>query len=402
MIDLPRMLLAALLGFPQYIPEAAGRLTPDDFPEGLGDLYAAIDGTWSAKGEMDVVDILHRYPALKEAVAACIDALEAAPVRVTRSRVKEWVTALLEHRALERFQALAVQAASPSTSYEDLADLYGRMGQALDTDHPGEDFTPLGDLIDDYIRNLDQQPDYIQTGIGPLDRNLHILPGNFILIGGRPSAGKTALSLQIAVEMAKQGRKVCYFSLETSPQILAQRIIANQLYAPLEQVKTKKVPAAELDGLSKLRKLPLYIRSASGRNVAWIRAQALRMKAQAVMVDYVQIIRPDRFADRYQAITQISIGLHELAQTTGMVVIGAAQLSRNAAHTLPTNADLKESGQLEQDADAVLLLGSAEDGRSVCILSKNKEGRVGEIPPGLRQGAPAVFGGGAVSRADIV
>lgn len=380
MIDLPRMLLAALLGFPQYIPEAAGRLTPDDFPEGLGDLYAAIDGTWSAKGEMDVVDILHRYPALKEAVAACIDALEAAPVKVTRSRVKEWVTALLERRALERFQALAVQAASPSTSYEDLAALYGRMGQALDTDHPGEDFTPLGDLIDDYIRNLDQQPNYIPTGIGPLDRNLHILPGNFILIGGRPSAGKTALSLQIAVEMAKQGRKVCYFSLETSPQILAQRIIANQLYAPLEQVKTKKVPAAELDGLSKLRKLPLYIRSASGRNVAWIRAQALRMKAQVVMVDYVQIIRPDRSGDRYQAITQISIGLHELAQTTGMVVMGAAQLSRNAAHTLPSNADLKESGQLEQDADAVLLLGNAEDGRSVCILSKNKEGRVGEIP----------------------
>ena len=380
MIDLPRMLLAALLGFPQYIPEAAGRLTPDDFPEGLGDLYAALSGTWSAKGEMDVVDILHRYPALKEAVAACIDALEAAPVKVTRSRVKEWVTALLEHRALERFQSLAMQAASPATSYEDLADLYGRMGQALDTDHPGEDFTPLGDLIDDYIRNLDQQPDYIQTGIGPLDRNLHILPGNFILIGGRPSAGKTALSLQIAVEMAKQGRRVCYFSLETSPQILAQRIIANQLYAPLEQVKTKKVPAAELDGLSKLRKLPLYIRSASGRNVAWIRAQALRMKAQVVMVDYVQIIRPDRSADRYQAITQISIGLHELAQTTGMVVIGAAQLSRNAAHTLPTNADLKDSGQLEQDADAVLLLGNAEDGRSVCILSKNKEGRVGEIP----------------------
>ena len=380
MIDLPRMLLAALLGFPQYIPEAAGRLTPDDFPDGLGDLYAALSGTWSAKGEMDVVDVLHRYPNLKETVAACMDALDVAPVKVTRSRVKEWVTALLERRALERFQALAVQAASPSTSYEDLAALYGRMGQALDTDHPGEDFTPLGDLIDDYIRNLDQQPNYIQTGIGPLDRNLHILPGNFILIGGRPSAGKTALSLQIAVEMAKQGRKVCYFSLETSPQILAQRVIANQLYAPLEQVKTKKVPAIELDGLSKLRKLPLYIRSASGRNVAWIRAQALRMKAQVVMVDYVQIIRPDRSADRYQAITQISIGLHELAQTTGMVVIGAAQLSRNAAHTLPTNADLKESGQLEQDADAVLLLGNADDGRSVCILSKNKEGRVGEIP----------------------
>lgn len=380
MIDLPRMLLAALLGFPQYLPEAVGRLTPDDFPEGLSDLYAAIDGTWSAKGEMDVVDVLHHYPSLKETVAACIDALEAAPVRVTRSRVREWVTALLERRALERFQSLAMQAASASTSYEDLPGLYGRMGQALDIDHPGEDFTPIGDLIDEYIRNLSRQPDYLPTGIGPLDRNLHILPGYFILIGGRPSAGKTALSLQIGVEMAKQGRRVCYFSLETSPQILTQRIIANQLYAPLEQVKTKKLPADQLDGLSKLRQLPLYIRSASGRNVAWMRAQAQRMKAQVVIVDYVQIIRPDRSGDRYQAITQVSIALHELAQTTGMVVIGAAQLSRSAAHTLPSNADLKESGQLEQDADAVLLLGSAADGRGVCILSKNKEGRVGEIP----------------------
>ena len=127
MIDLPKMLLAALLGFPQYIPEAVGRLTPDDFPEGLSDLYAAIDGTWSAKGEMDVVDVLHHYPNLKETVAACIDVLDTAPVQVTRSRVWEWVTALLERRALERFQSLAVQAASPSTSYEDLAGLYGRM-----------------------------------------------------------------------------------------------------------------------------------------------------------------------------------------------------------------------------------------------------------------------------------
>ena len=74
------------------------------------------------------------------------------------------------------------------------------------------------------------------------------------------------------------------------------------------------------------------------------------------------------------------MALHELAQTTAMVLIGAAQLSRNAAHAMPSNADLKEWGQLEQDADAVLLLGNADDGRSVCILSKNKEGRVGEIP----------------------
>ena len=179
--------------------------------------------------------------------------------------------------------------------------------------------------------------------------------------------------------MARRGQKVCYFSLETGPEILTQRIIACQLCAPLEQVKNKKVPAGELDSLASLRELPLLIRSASGKNVAWIRAQAQRMKAQVVVIDYVQLIRPERAADRYQAITQVSLALHEMAQTTGMVVIGAAQLNRSAAHALPSAADLKESGQLEQDADAILLLGSREDGQSVCILAKNKEGRVGEI-----------------------
>lgn len=62
-----------------------------------------------------------------------------------------------------------------------------------------------------------------------LDNNLHLVPGNFVVIGGRPSAGKTALSLQLACEIAKNGRKVAYFSLETDPDTLYARIIANQL-----------------------------------------------------------------------------------------------------------------------------------------------------------------------------
>ena len=73
------------------------------------------------------------------------------------------------------------------------------------------------------------------------------------------------------------------------------------------------------------------------------------------------------------------MGLHELAQTTGILVVALAQLNRNAAHAAPSTADLKESGQLEQDADAVLLL-SNDDSQYLAILAKNKEGRTGKIP----------------------
>ena len=103
------------------------------------------------------------------------------------------------------------------------------------------------------------------------------------------------------------------------------------------------------------------------------------MQAQVVFIDYLQLLATSGAKDRYQQITAISIALHELAQTTGILVVALAQLNRNAAHAAPSTADLKESGQLEQDADAILLL--SDDGEQYrASLDKNKEGRVGILP----------------------
>ena len=160
---------------------------------------------------------------------------------------------------------------------------------------------------------------------------------------------------------------------------MSARIIANRLAVPLAEVKAKSVPQCDLDDLAELHRLPLFVRSASGKGVGWVKAQAQRMKAQAIFIDYLQLLADGKAKDRYQAITGISIALHELAQTTGILVIALAQLNRNAAHASPSTADLKESGQLEQDADAILLLSS--DGEQYkCVLAKNKEGKIGEIP----------------------
>lgn len=100
---------------------------------------------------------------------------------------------------------------------------------------------------------------------------------------------------------------------------------------------------------------------------------------------YLQLLADGKAKDRYQAITGISIALHELAQTTGILVVALAQLNRNADRIVPSTADLKESGQLEQDADAVLLLVEKvvtnDGGESFqASLAKNKEGLTGTIP----------------------
>ena len=375
MMDMEKIILGAVMTFPQYAPDVLGELTIESFSPELQPVWAAVSGLWDATGKLDAVALYARYPQIQAAVLDCIAQLEAECIRVTPNRLREWVRLLKERRALERFQALALEAANTAAAYDDLPGLYSRMGEALDIDTTGEDFRPIGDLVDDYIRHLDDKPSYIPTGIGKLDRYLQLSPGNFLLIGGRPSAGKTALSLQMAVEQALRGYRVCYFSLETSAEVLTRRIIANRLCVPLADVQTKRVSPAELDALTRLRKAPLYIRSAAGRGVSWMRAQAARKQAQIVYVDYVQIV-PSEGRDRYTQITRTSVALHELAQTTGMVVVGVAQLNRNAARVDPTTADLKESGQLEQDADAIILLGGPGSEHPFA-LAKNKEGEAG-------------------------
>ena len=374
-----KILLGALLIRPELAPYSLPELEIEYFPADLQPVFAALSGFWNATGKLDTVEVCTRYPEQSTAVVECAQACEAECIHITRETVESWTQLIREQAALTRFQSLALQAGSALTTFADLPELYSQMGESLTLDREKQDFRPIGELVDDYIRNLDKKAEYLPTGIGVLDRNLHLSPGNLFIIGGRPSAGKTALSLQIACEMARRGLRVCYFSLETDPDTLTARIIANRLAAPLADVKAKRVPQAELDFLADLHKLPLFIRSASGKGVGWVKAQAQRMKAQVIFIDYLQLLADGKAKDRYQQITGISIALHELAQTTGILVVALAQLNRNAAHSTPTAADLKESGQLEQDADAILLL--SDDGEQYqAVLAKNKEGRVGEVP----------------------
>lgn len=374
-----KVLLGALLAQPDLAPYSLPDLDVEHFAPDVQPVFAAVSGFWNSTGTLDAVQICERYPDLKTAVMGCFDEWSAECVRATRPNVEKWTQLVLEQAALTKFQRLAFQAGSSLTTFADLPDLYSKMGEALTLDREEQDFKPIGELVDNYVRKLNEKPKYIPSGIPVLDKHLHLAPGNLFIIGGRPSAGKTALSLQMACEQARRGLRVCYFSLETDPDTLTARIISNRLAVPLADVKSKTVPQSDLDSLADLHKLPLFIRSASGKGTGWIKAQAQRMKAQVIFIDYLQLLTASKAKDRYQQITSISIALHELAQTTGILVVALAQLNRNAAHASPSTADLKESGQLEQDADAILLL-SADKEEYQAILAKNKEGKIGEIP----------------------
>lgn len=348
----------------------------------LQEAFNTIKGYWELRGYVDVVDLRETHKNVADLIVECSKACEAECVVLSRERMGEWAKRIKENAALRRFQSLAVESTSALTTYEDLSEIYQQMGEAMSLKAEEEDAWTYEDVLNDYVLHMDEKPVYIKTGLERLDEALHISPGDFIIIGGRPSAGKTALSLQIAASMAKQNYIVYYFSLETSKRKLGARLMANQIYCPLDTVKNKAVSLNEIDGQAKNMKMPLYIRSAAGKNVAWMKAQALRKKAQIIFVDYLQLIHETGAKDRYAAITAISIALHELAQTTGIVVVALAQLNRNPSKpgATPTNSDLRESGQIEQDADAIILLSGDNPDKYLFRLSKNKEGEIGDLP----------------------
>ena len=382
------ILLGAVLTFSEYA-DVLQDLEIDDFCEELRNTFAAIRGYWEHNDKWNPVEVMGQYDDdCKKAMGECLDAFGAEFIRnVTHDMMLGWARIVKEQAALARARGLAFKIVDGSTRYADLTGIYEQLGEAINLHSERSDFIPMCDGIDNYIRKLDDKPEYISTGLKALDNNLHLVPGNFVVIGGRPSAGKTALSLQLACEIAKSGRKVAYFSLETDPDTLYARIIANQLGVPLHTVKNKTVSINELDRLADVKKYPLFVRSAAGKSVGWIRTQSIRMQAKVVFIDYLQLIHQAGAKDRYSAVTEISMALHEFAQSTGTLVVALAQLNRETARAgiPPTAADLRESGQIEQDADAIILLAQKvktqkrPEEHYHFALEKNKEGNVGSL-----------------------
>jgi replicative DNA helicase len=381
------ILLGAVLTFSEYA-DVLQDLKIDYFCPELRDTFAAILGYWEHNDKWNPVEVMGRYDNCKKAMGECLDAFGAEFIRnVTHDMMLGWAGVVKEQAALSRAREIAFKIVDGSTRYADLTGIYEQLGEAINLHSEGSDFIPMCDGIDNYIRRLDDKPEYISTGLKVLDNNLHLVLGNFVVIGGRPSAGKTALSLQLACEIAKSGRKVAYFSLETDPDTLYARIISNQLGVPLHTVKNKTVSIDELDRLAAIKKYPLYVRSAAGKGVGWIRTQSIRMQAKVVFIDYLQLIHQAGAKDRYSAVTEISMALHEFAQSTGTLVVALAQLNRETARTgiPPTAADLRESGQIEQDADAIILLAQnvttkkRPEPHYHFALEKNKEGNVGSL-----------------------
>lgn len=248
----------------------------------------------------------------------------------------------------------------------------------------------MTDMITSFYERKKTTETYIQTGIRPLDSELFLSAGDYVIIAGRPSRGKTVLAMQIARAQARQYR-VGFYSLETSMEKLSDRLMSHVSGVDMEHIKKATLTDKEWESLGEaaasLSKFyNLDVVKAAGMSVDDIFHEALARRHEIIFIDYLQIIRGDSRKSRYDQVTEISARLHTLAQKHRIMVVALSQLSRESTRTKseePDMSDLRESGQIEQDADAILMIYCQQKnntgGNRVVKIAKNKEGQLGAL-----------------------
>ena len=228
--------------------------------------------------------------------------------------------------------------------------------------------------------------------------------GNLIVLAARPSMGKSALVCNIAENAALAGFPVALFSLEMSESELAQRFVASQAKVPGDDLRRGRVAETRwpkiLEASGRLSEAPLYVDDSSDTSVLEIRAKSRRLHHQLeergglglIVIDYLQLLRHEgRVESRVEQVGQVSRGLKSLARELKVPVIALSQLSRNveqrAGDKKPILSDLRESGQVEQDADLVMFIyreeyynrESTRPGEADIIVAKHRNGPVGDV-----------------------
>lgn len=293
---------------------------------------------------------------------------------------RKFVAAVRNASICRKAAALGLEIATSDKSVDELRGLSARLSDVLTEDSVDDRCMTIAEAAGRWLKEQNDKADHsIKTGLAPLDKRVNIRMGDMLVVGGRPSAGKTALGLQLAIQFARQGKQVCFFSYETNQVSLFDKLISCFALIPFEDIiKKRRAPQDEeyAKACEMVSRLPIWLINAGGQSVSWVSATAASKKADVVIVDYLQLI-PGRGSSRYEVVTNISMQLHTMAQTTGRLVVALAQINRGGADA-PKVQDLKESGQIEQDADAIILLGKGEE-EYYFSLAKNKRGITGDL-----------------------
>lgn len=250
-----------------------------------------------------------------------------------------------------------------------------------------------GEVVDKGIPTGFSQTDQLMGGELPAE--------GLIILAGRPGMGKTAFATAIEQNISNSGIATLFFSMEMPGIALAQRNLSRHSRIPFRHIKTAEIAEHEfapmIESLEVLGRAPCYIDETPGLSMAEIRARARAFKEQhpkcAIFLDYMQIVQPGRDSktkDPRYVVSETSQGLTQLGRELKCPVIALAQLNRELekrANKRPVMSDLRESGQVEQDASIIMFLyrdevynpDSEHRGTTEVIFAKNRDGECATV-----------------------
>ena len=236
------------------------------------------------------------------------------------------------------------------------------------------------------LNDLEVKTEYIKTLFKKLDSYVLIDRGDFIIIAGRPSSGKTTIAVNMMINMSAK-HTVDFFSLETTSMKVFRKIASSGGKININRLLHKNLQSEDYNKFicvaDEFSRHKLNVIEASGMSVQDITSIAMQDKADIIFIDYLQLVN-GKGANLYEQTTNISKDLHTFAQKEKITVVALSQLKRTDKRE-PTMSDLRESGQIEQDADAIIIMHNPEESEDInlqvrdAIIAKNKNGEIGKI-----------------------
>ena len=277
----------------------------------------------------------------------------------------------------------------------------------LTQERPQEGLVPIAETLVNTFNTIEElHQETALPGIPSGYYDLDAMTSGFsrsdlIIIAGRPSMGKTAFSLCVASNIARESKlPIAVFSLEMSREQLTQRLLSGEARIPSNRLRSGRIAQNEfgqlIDGVERLSELPIYIDDTANLTVMQMRSQVRRLQAQQtvplglVMIDYLQLMEGGDNDNRVQQLSKMTRSLKGLARELNVPIVALSQLSRGVeqrTNKRPMLSDLRESGSIEQDADLVMMIyrdeyynpDTPDRGITEVSIVKHRNGAVGTI-----------------------
>lgn len=412
-LEAEQSILGAILIDNDALPKALEILDPEDFYKlSHRKIFYAMTELFDRNEAIDLItltDFLRKKDEL-EAVGGISYLSSLVNMIPTAANIKYHSHIVRERALLRGLLRSATEIASKvyedNLDAEDLVDYAEKSIFDISDKRIKASFVTLKEVIKDSFEMIEHLYDKKETitGVPSGFRDLDDLTtgfqkGDLIIVGGRPSMGKTAFALNIAQHVGLELKEpIAIFSLEMAKEQLAFRILCAEAMVNSNSIRKGFIKKEDWHRLtsaaSNLTGAPIFIDDSSGISVLELRAKARRLKMEhglsLVIVDYLQLMRgKGSFERREQEISDISRSLKGLAKELSVPVIAVSQLNRSVEQRRPPTpilADLRESGAIEQDADVILFLYREEiynkeskKGHAEVIIAKQRNGPIGTV-----------------------